>query len=78
MADDSRDLHRVTSYNNIAPLDDEMSSNGESEKKKPKQKKEGEKDAKPSVADVANQLNINDPEAKNLYEEVMGVSPMSE
>ena len=27
---------------------------------------------------MANQLNINDDQAKNLYEEVMGVSPMSD
>ena len=76
LADDQRDLHRVTSYNNIAPLSDDLSS--ESEQKKWKSKKEADKEVKPSVTDVANQLNINDAHAKNLIEEVMGVSPNSE
>ena len=74
-ADDQRDLHRVTSYNNIVPMTDEMSSNnGESEQTPLDPKERG----KPSAAEVANQLNINDPATKNLYEEVMGVSPVSD
>ena len=64
----ARDLHRVTSYNNILPVNEDLSSNEENEKKL-RQKKEADKGA---------QVEPLDEHTKNLIDQVMGVSPTSD
>ena len=84
-ADEKKDLHRVTSYNQIAPMDEDMSSDDEKRltfgEEKKTHMKDVDSDVKQSYQNDSNAnqgLNINDDLTKKLYEEVMGVSPMSE
>ena len=63
-ADGSRDLNRVTSYNNITPMVDDLSSNDAL-----KQEVDGKK---------PNQVEQLDDHTKELIEQVMGVSPTSD
>lgn len=65
--DGTRDLHRVTSYNNIAPLADDVSSVDND--KKLRQDKDPKK---------TNQVEQLDDHTKELIEQVMGVSPTSD
>ena len=63
-ADGTRDLNRVTSYNNITPMVDDYPSDDQL-----KQEKEIKK---------PNQVEQLDDHAKDLIEQVMGVSPTSD
>jgi len=57
-------MNRVTSYNNIIPLVEDLSSND-----KPSKEKDSKK---------ANQVEQLDDHTKELIEQVMGVSPTSD